>query len=277
MSLRFSFGGFFAAVVLIFACSGLVRADVIYTNFGTDSSWSAGTGLIVTHDDVAWSSVAIGFIPSSNFNLSSIEVVASELGSNDAGSLIGIFADDSGHPGGPALESFRLDGMLGQFGGPAPVLAFTSLLQPLLLADTPYWVGMQGPASGFIVWNQNSSFASGFMVADGSGNWSSSDAAQGVIQIDGVAASPDEIPPPPLDPNVIDPTLDPILNPIQPAASTLNLNESLIQPQQNGIQPQQNGPLTALPEPGAAWLMLIGLVAIALTAKQKIPRLTHKK
>ena len=167
-----------------------LRADIIYTNFGTGDSYSAGSGLIVTHDGLAWSSVALAFTPYANYNLSSIEFAATGLSQNGTDSAtLAIFAGNNGQPGSTPLESFAVSS-LRQFGGMAPVITVTSVAQPLLLANTQYWIGMNAPAGSFIVWNQNTTLAEGFSQTDGSGNWSVSGTDQGAVKIDGNLANP---------------------------------------------------------------------------------------
>jgi hypothetical protein len=175
---------------LLIVAAFSVQADTIYTNFGTGDTYSAGAGVIVTSDGSAWSSVAIAFTPSENYNLTSIEFVATDLFQGDpSGVTLGIFADSNGQPGGAPLESFTA-GPLDAFGETVPVITVTSLLQPLLLANTQYWVGMNAAPGDMIVWNQNLTSADGFSETDGSGNWSVSDPLQdqGVVEIDGTLA-----------------------------------------------------------------------------------------
>ena len=168
-----------------------LKADVIYSTFGTGDSYATGTGILVTNDGLAWSSAAIAFTPSSNYTLSSIELVATDLIPNAQDSVtVGIFADNNGQPGGQPLESFTV-GSLGLFGQTVLLTSVTSVLQPLLLANTQYWVGLDASPGALIVWNQNTSGATGFSESDGFGNWSTSDPAegQGVVEIDGTLAS----------------------------------------------------------------------------------------
>jgi hypothetical protein len=213
----------FCILVLVASTAGGValQADVIYTNFGTGAAYSSGAGVIVTNDNSAWSSVAIAFTPSANYDLTSIELVATGIIPDDLGGILGIFADNgSGQPGGAPIESFQLS-PLGQFGQAVPVLTITSLLQPLLLADTQYWIGLNAPVGDFIVWNQSVTSALGFSQTDGSGNWSTSTADQGAVEIDGT-----------LDPNAPPPIS------IQPVAQTSDL-----------LQAQTGSSIAVTPEP----------------------------
>lgn len=177
-------------VALVFG-AGALRADTLYTNFGTGDAYAAGAGIIVTNDGVAGSSVAVAFTPTANYNLTSIEFVVSDLIPNDSNDVtLGIFADNSGLPGSAPLELFSVS-PAGTFGGNVLVTTVTSVVQPLLLAGTQYWVGMNAAPGDLVVWNQNVTSANGFYETDGSGNWSASDPlqAQGVFEVDGALAA----------------------------------------------------------------------------------------
>jgi hypothetical protein len=170
---------------------GALRADTIYTNFGTGDTYDAGAGVMVTSDGMAWSSVAVAFTPVANYNLASIEFVVSDLIPNDTSDVtLGIFTDNNGEPGGAPLELFSVNPS-GTFGQNLPVTTVTSILQPLLLADTQYWVGMNAAPGDLVAWNQNVTSANGFSQTDGLGNWSPSDRlqAQGVLEVDGTLSA----------------------------------------------------------------------------------------
>jgi hypothetical protein len=179
----------FLAFCVLILCCGVLEADVIYTNFAAGDAYSAGNGLIVTNDKLAGASIAMPFTPAANYDLTGIDFVATDLIPDDSADLtIGIYGDNGGQPGGPALESFTVD-TPGQFGNLVPVLTVTSAMQPLLEANTVYWVAMDSPTGNLLVWNQNTTLAAGFSVTDGSGNWSASSQAQGVVEIDGTLVS----------------------------------------------------------------------------------------
>lgn len=171
----------------LIACAGILQADTIYSTFGPGFSFATGTGAIVTNDPLADASVAIAFTPTANYDLTSIEFVASDLFPEDLSPItIAIFADNGGQPGSQPLESFTT-GSFGPFGEAALVTTVTSLSQPLLQAGTQYWIGMNASPGDLMVWNQSSTSAAGFSITDGSGNWSASDPAQGqgALEIDG--------------------------------------------------------------------------------------------
>lgn len=181
-------------VVALAFSHGILRADPIYTNFDADDSYAPGAGLIVTSDPIAGASVAIAFTPSANYNLTSIEFVVSDLIPNDSSDVtLGIFADNGGLPGSASLESFTVapSGPDRMFGDNILVTTVSSILQPLLLAGTQYWVGMNAAPGDLIVWNQNITSANGFAETDGFGNWSAADPLQpqGVLQVDGALSA----------------------------------------------------------------------------------------
>ncbi len=160
-------------------------AGVVYSNFGDNFGYSSGTGLIFTNDGQTYASLAVGFVPVSSYSFDSIELVISDLIPNyGADVTVSLFADNGGAPGA-ALESFTVNGPLASFGSVAPVLTINSLLHPVLQAGSQYWVGLNGPAGGLAVWNQNSIGAPGFSASDGAGSWTPSTDYQGVLEVDG--------------------------------------------------------------------------------------------
>ena len=178
---------------------GILRADTIYSNFDDEGSYSIGAGLIVTNDPITGASVAIPFTPSDYYTLTSIEFVVSDLIPDDSNDItLGIFADNGGgQPDATPLESFSVT-PAGVFGDNVLVTTVSSILQPLLVADTQYWIGMNAAPGDLVIWNQNVTSANGFSETDGAGNWSAADALQpqGVLEVDGALANiPANIPP----------------------------------------------------------------------------------
>jgi hypothetical protein len=209
---------------------GVLRADTIYTNFDYDDSYSysAGAGLIVTDDPISGASVAIAFTPSANYNLTSIGFVVSDLIPDDSNEVtLGIFADNGGLPGSTPLESFTAT-PAGMFGDNLLATTVSSILQPLLLADTQYWIGMSAAPQDLVIWNQNVTSANGFAETDGFGNWSLADPfqPQGALEVDGT------------------------LSPFQPSSVVTD------------------GLPSAVPEPGIPTLMAIGLVTLVLLRRR---------
>ena len=172
-------------------CGSVLRAApvIIYSNFASNDGYSIGTGLLVTDNSFDYS-VAVGFVPLHDYTLSSIDFVATRQSLDSPDSVtMSIFADTAGFPGGPALESDTLIGQTVQFGSNAPVLTVSSALDPILHANTRYWVEMDGPL-GSLIWNQNTTLASGLAETDGQGSWFSSNFTQGVVRINGEEIAP---------------------------------------------------------------------------------------
>ncbi|HEY4089233.1 MAG TPA: hypothetical protein VGM43_25060 [Bryobacteraceae bacterium] len=246
-----------AAVLLPVALlPGALQADVIYTNFGDGDSFLAGSGLIVTRDGAAWSSVAISFVPAASYSLSSIEFGASALMPGSAGASLAVFADDDGHPDSTPLETIALDGLLSSFGDPSPLLKVKSSVHPLLEAGQTYWIGMNAAAGGLAVWNQTTALTTGFSATDGEGNWSTRSDVQGAVQLKGELVFETPLPVP--DPIPHSPPDDPSPPVFVTAA-----------------QPEEI-PLV-IPEPGDFCLTGFGLAALLLVRRQKFAGFPNQK
>jgi hypothetical protein len=242
---------------------GALHADVIYTNFGDGDSFLAGSGLIVTRDGAAWSSVAMSFVPAAAYSLSSIEFGASTLIPGSTGASLAVFADDEGYPGGTPLETIALDGLISSFGDPSPLLKVKSTVHPLLEAGQTYWVGMNAAAGGLAVWNQTAALTTGFSTTDGAGNWTARGEVQGAVQLKGQLVF--ETPAPVTEPPPA-PTPDPV--PAPPDDPSPPVSVSAAQPQEIPI---------VIPEPGAFCPMGFGLAALLLVRRQKFAGFTNQK
>jgi len=240
-----------------------LQADVIYTNFGDGDSFLAGSGLIVTRDEAAWSSAAVSFVPAAAYSLSSIELGASTLVPGSTGASLSIFADDDGHPAGTPLETIALDGLLSSFGDPSPLLKVRSTVHPVLEAGQTYWVGMNAAAGGLAVWNQTAALRTGFSTTDGARNWSASGNVQGAVQLNGKVVFETPLPviePPPA------PTPDP--GPPAPEDPSPPLFVTAAQPQEIAV---------VIPEPGGFCLMGFGLAALLLVRRQMFAGFPNQK
>jgi hypothetical protein len=237
-----------------------VQADVIYTNFGDGDSFLAGSGLIVTRDSAAWSSVALAFVPAASYSLTSIEFAASTLVPRSTGASLAVFEDDGGHPAARPLEYFALDG-LAAFGNPSPLLKVPSGIHPLLEAGQTYWVGMNAEKGGLAVWNQTTALTAGFSSTDGEGNWSVWGGVQGAVQLDGKLVFETPLPvaePAPVpDPGVPSPPDDPFLMLFAASGPPREM---------------------VIAEPGPFLLIGCGLALLTLgVRRQFLPRFTNKK
>ena len=174
-------------------CSSVLRADIIYTNFGTSWAYSNGAGVNVADGSKDYS-VAQEFTPGANYDLSSIEFVATtQAASNSV--TVSIFADDSGVPGGTALESLTYTGTLAPLGTLASPITLTSILNPELLSGTNYWLVMDGNSSESLFWDNNSIGTSGLLETNGTaGAWvtnpnPNAGETNGVFEVDGTLVS----------------------------------------------------------------------------------------
>lgn len=84
-----------------------------------------------------------------------------------------LMSDAAGQPGA-IIETFSFNGAMGTFGNANPPLAANSVLRPVLLPGTPYWLIAHAPASDtWAAWNLNSLVVSGTHAErQGLGPWS---------------------------------------------------------------------------------------------------------
>ena len=174
-------------------CSSLLKADVIYSNFDSAYSYSDGSGVIVADGSKDYSVAEELTVFTNNYDLSSIEFVASSQSPDPSNTVsVSIYADNGGVPAATALETITLTGQLAPFNGSlSPVLTETSLTTPELYSGLSYWLVMDGAPSESLVWDLNSTGTSGYLETDGTaGNWVDSpnpytSETNGVFEIDG--------------------------------------------------------------------------------------------
>ena len=170
-------------------CGNLLKADIIYSNFGPSQAYNDGAGVVVDNGlvgaDIAIELPALA----ATYDLTDIQFVASSQDPVSSNSVtIGIYADDGGVPAATSLESITLSGMLAPFDGTlSPVLTATSVSNPVLNAGSLYWVVMSGLTSESLVWDNNSLSLSGYLAGTpGSpGSWTETAEADGVFEVDG--------------------------------------------------------------------------------------------
>jgi hypothetical protein len=189
------------ARILIFSglvlCGSILKADVLYTNFGPGTTYTDSSGVIVSNGSVETSVAEELPVLSSSYDLSSIEFVASTETPSPSNSVtVGIYADNGGVPAATALETITLTGQLALFDGSlSPVLTATSVTNPLLAAGSQYWLVMDGPASEYLVWDLNSMLTVGYLETNGTaGEWRNSpnpfaSETNGVFEVDGTLVS----------------------------------------------------------------------------------------
>lgn len=139
----------------LLACALPAGAAVVFSNLGPGDSYSAsGYAVGAPFVEPTDFDVATAFTPTGNFALSTIELGMTHV---TGGNELDIFfaADAAGAPGG-VLESFHLSNAVpGVLDPQSPVLV-TSLLTPLLVSGTQYWVIASSPAvPSSITWGYN--------------------------------------------------------------------------------------------------------------------------
>ncbi len=173
-------------------CGSVLRADVIYSNFGQNFGYANCCGVAVTNGTDLSVAIALPAMTSSYY-LSDIQFIATSTAPDPSNSVsISVFADNNGIPGVTALETLTFNGQLYPFDTTvAPVLTLSSLTNPELLQGTTYWLVMDGLPNEGLFWGLNSNFTSGYLQTNGTpGNWQTNpnvnaDATNGVFQIDG--------------------------------------------------------------------------------------------
>lgn len=172
-------------LALLILCMGAIDAQsaTLYSNLGTGSSYDTSNALTVGD---GYLNQSTNFIQASSFvegitaNLGSISIALSDLygaASNDPLS-VELVTDNSGNPGSTVLESFSIAAAtLGNFGANNALVQLTSILNPLLVAGTQYWVEVisSGLANGDVVtWNYNNTgVLNDSLSTDGGASWQS--------------------------------------------------------------------------------------------------------
>jgi len=138
-----------ALLALVFLCIGCLRADTVYSTFGSgDSFISSG---FWTVGGPSQDEIAASFVPSANFVLESIDFAAGLLSGTDNHIVVDL-AEGPLAPG-PPIESFDVTGLTGS----SAVVTVDSISHPLLSAGATYWVVLSAPdpTNTMAGWNQN--------------------------------------------------------------------------------------------------------------------------
>ncbi len=170
-------------------CGNLLKADIIYTNFGPSLAYDDGTGIIVDNG-LTGSDIAIELpVLTSSYDLTDIKFVASSQSPDSTNSVtVSIYADNGGAPAATSLESITLNGQLAPFNGTlSPVLTANSVSNPVLSAGSLYWIVMSGVASQSLVWDDNGQSLSGYLqgTPGSPGSWTASADGDGAFEVDG--------------------------------------------------------------------------------------------
>jgi hypothetical protein len=149
-----------AVWILLFIAPAVSRADIdLFTNFGPGFSYNTGAGNFAGNAfDGSGNNYAEGdtFTPTTSANFSALDIALSCFFSCPDPVTVSLDANNAGVPGA-VLESFNVLGpLLGAFGSNNSPLVLTSVLHPLLVAGTQYWVAVSTDLNDSVVWNWNS-------------------------------------------------------------------------------------------------------------------------
>jgi PEP-CTERM motif len=119
-------------VVTIITARSPLNADVIYSTFGPGETYRSDAA-----DDIGNSQeIGVSFTPSSDVSLDFINFAAFFRNGLNNQLTVNLETDASGVPSDSVIESFNFTNL----STTATVYTATSLLHPLLLANTQYWV-----------------------------------------------------------------------------------------------------------------------------------------
>jgi len=153
---------FLCAIVLFVGVTASSSvADIIFSNYGDEDAHDNSTGWAALYNppfgsntrdwDMGMSFTPIGI----DYYLDTIELTAKlDTGSNELD--VWLMNDISGEPGA-IIEEFHFSGELGTGWGHHDPITATSTLNPILQADSQYWIVISTPVEGSSVsWFQNS-------------------------------------------------------------------------------------------------------------------------
>ncbi len=155
--------------VCSFAASGVHASPItIYTTFGPSQSYNHSNGQVIGTDAPGFINQEVGaqFVPGADYTLNAIDFAATYV-SGLEGVTLEIAANAAGVPGA-AIESFPF--VISSTS--ATIYTATSVLHPLLIAGTTYWVVLAAddPAGTDILWN-DSTTTEGFSSQSEPGPW----------------------------------------------------------------------------------------------------------
>lgn len=195
--MKFAFALLTAAVLV-----PVLNGNTIYDNFSAENpSFNTGSGEVIVSDGIDQRPSFMFSVGTAEY-LTEVDFVTSVDVNNTANQVtISLFPDDSGAPNTTmaALASQTFTGMMGIEGStddPPGTLTWTPSVEPLLAADTPYWITFDAPANGGdVFWNDNQTFASGDSTF-GSGHWTATSNTLGALEIIGSTTAQSTAPEP---------------------------------------------------------------------------------
>lgn len=134
-----------ALFVAVFVPAIPSLADTVYDNFGLGNTFIINRDYLTNFDFMA-----TPFVPTGGGNL---EDIVTPIFSLDPPVTFGLYTDSAGQPG-TLLEDWSVSVP----GFPAQLVTLTSVQNPLLSADTPYWfvISLTSAQKNELAWYQNS-------------------------------------------------------------------------------------------------------------------------
>lgn len=184
------------ASALVAAMAGHASATVVFTNFGPGVSYDVTQGNAVGNDFAGDNAAeADSFILSGTAMFQSLAVALSCVVSCPASAnfTITLAANNGGSPGA-AIEKFVFTNQtLQSLGNNNTPITATSVLDPLLLGGTEYWITLTSSPNYAIAWNLDSTGdpSSQASSTDGGVTWlSPSGMTPSALQINGMTPEP---------------------------------------------------------------------------------------
>jgi hypothetical protein len=181
------------ALCLLLTVSTNAQASSIFTNMDTSHSYDINHGWVIGdgyRDGSTNLTQASAFVANASASLGHLVLALSNMSGTGqiAPVTVSLQADRSNTPG-MVLESFNIaPGTLLNLGNSNPVLVLNSLIQPLLVSRTQYWVSISTNIANTIVWNFNNTNALDTMASqslDGGVTWyTPSGSLQGALEVD---------------------------------------------------------------------------------------------
>jgi len=145
--------------VLLAVGSASAAPTVLFNTFGPADTYNTAVGWTIGVPDYdQGDQFVIG--AATPHHLDKIELAVGLVsGTNQLD--VWLMSDAAGQPGA-IIEAFSFNGAMGPFGSANPPLAANSVLRPILLPGTPYWLIASAPvADTWAAWNLNSLVVSG--------------------------------------------------------------------------------------------------------------------
>ena len=178
------------------AIAGNASASVVLTNFGPGLSYDTTQGNPVGNDFAGDNAAqADPFVLTGDAIFQSLSVPLSCVGRcpGSENFIISLAANRGGLPGA-VIESFTFTGVtLGALGNNNAPITATSVLTPLLLGGTEYWITLASSPTYAIAWNLNSTGDASLQATstNGGATWfSPSGMTPSALQVNGIIPEP---------------------------------------------------------------------------------------